>query len=226
MTTERFEMRWDVQTLQRIDAWRSEKPGQPSRAEAMRRLADAGLAALGSDDVHFTHGEKLILMMLRDLYKRLGVDGEIDPDFVSEVLGGGHYWVFEWEYSDLFHGHVDKKHVVYEVCNVLEMWSQIEFGYSKLSDKGKKEIEKKAGSLGQYVKFLGFDGNTETEHFSIAQFLIKHLDRFQEFKQHDLNPHYPLLPIYRRMWQIYDPMREALIGRHLSSSEIIDLLSA
>ncbi len=225
MKTERFEMRLDVHSLQRIDAWRSKQQNQPSRAEAMRRLVDAGLASLGSDDVRITHGEKLILMMLRDLYKHYEVDGEIEPDFVSTVLGGGHYWGLEWEYSGLFHDHVDKKHVVYEVCDVLEMWSRIEFGYSKLPDKGKKEIEIRGGPLGQHVKFPGFDGNNEGEHYSIARFLINDLDRFQGFKDHDLNSHCPLLRNYRRMWQIYEPMRESLIGRHLSSSEIVELLS-
>ena len=226
MKTERFEMRLDQHNLQRIDTWRAEQPNQPSRAEAMRRLVDAGLAVLGSDDVRITHGEKLILMMLRDFYKHHEVEGEIEPDFVSEVLGGGHYWGLEWEYSGLFHGHVDNENVVTEVADVLEMWSQIEFGYSKLSDKDKKEVGIKADLFGQHVMFPGFDGNDEPEHFHIALFLINHLDRFQEFKKHDLNSHCPSIGNYRRMWQIYKPMVRALIGRHLSCSEIIDLLNA
>ncbi len=227
MKAERFEMRLDVHTLQRIDAWRFEQPNQPSRAEAVRRLVDAGLTAFGRDDVRITDGEKLVLMMLRDLYKHHKVEGEIDPDFVSEALGGGHYWGFEWEYSGLFHSHVDQEHVVREVCDVLEMWSRIEFSYSKLSDKDKKEVGIKAGPSGQPVKFPGFDGNEEPEHHSVAWFLINHLDRFQEFKKHDLNSHDPSIGDYRRMWQIYEPMKRTFTGgRRLSCSEIIDLLNA
>jgi hypothetical protein len=38
LKTERFEMRWDRETLARIDKWRSKHPDEPSRAEAIRRL--------------------------------------------------------------------------------------------------------------------------------------------------------------------------------------------
>ena len=38
-------------------------------------------------------GEKLIILMLSELYEKLGVDGEIEPDFIksaifSDQLGG------------------------------------------------------------------------------------------------------------------------------------------
>ena len=226
MKTERFEMRLDINTLQRIDAWRAEQPNRPSRAEAMRRLADAGLAVLGEDCIRISHGEKLILVMLRDIYERLNVKGDIAPDFVSEALGGGHHWALGWKYRELFHGTVDNEYAVEEVVDALEMWSQIELSYSKLSDKDKKEVGEKAKSRGQHVKFPGFDVNTEIEHYSICEFLIEHLGRFQEFKQHGLNSHFPCMEKYKSMLQIYESMRKTLIGRHLSSSEIIDLLNA
>ena len=226
MKTERFEMRLGVDILQRIDSWRNEQPDQPSRAEAMRRLADAGLAVLGKGSIQISHGERLILMMLQDIYAHQNVKGEIDPDFVGEAVGGGHHWGLGWKYRELFHGSVDNEHVVEKVVDVLEMWSQIEFSYSELPDKDKKDVKRKAGARGQHVKFPGFDVNNEIEHYSIARFLIDHLDRFQEFKQRDLNSHYPYNESYRRMWQIYEPMRKTLIGRHLSSSEIINLLDA
>ena len=40
---ERFELRLDSETLERIDEWRSERPDLPSRAESVRRLVEAGL---------------------------------------------------------------------------------------------------------------------------------------------------------------------------------------
>jgi hypothetical protein len=43
--TERFEMRLELQTLQRIDAWRRKLEDLPSRAEAIRRLVDIGLSS-------------------------------------------------------------------------------------------------------------------------------------------------------------------------------------
>jgi uncharacterized protein len=43
MKTERFEMRLDVESVERIDEWRRKEPDLPSRAEAIRRLVDLGL---------------------------------------------------------------------------------------------------------------------------------------------------------------------------------------
>ncbi len=107
---------------------------------------------------------------------------------------------------------------------MLQMWSHIETSYSELPDEEKQKVEVEVGARGQHVEFPGFDANNEIEQYSIARFLIYHLDRFQQFKQHALNSHFPSIESYRRMWHIFEPIRRTLIGRHLSCSEIIDLL--
>lgn len=38
-------MRWQAPLLAAIDAWRAEQDDEPSRAEAIRRLVERGLAA-------------------------------------------------------------------------------------------------------------------------------------------------------------------------------------
>ena len=44
MATGRFELRLDTETLDRIDAWRANQLGLPSRAGAVRQLINAGLS--------------------------------------------------------------------------------------------------------------------------------------------------------------------------------------
>jgi len=46
MKTERFEMRVSEELLASIDEWRRQEPDIPPRAEAIRRLVEAGLKAL------------------------------------------------------------------------------------------------------------------------------------------------------------------------------------
>ena len=226
MKSERFEMRLDPHMVQRVDVWRTEQTDKPSRAEAMRRLANTGLAVLGKGSVKISHGERLVLVMLRDLYKHLKVNGDIDPDFVEEAIGGGHYWGLLWKYEGLFRDDVDKEEVRREVLDVLSMWDRIEFGFASLSDEEKEEVERESGLRERDVRFPGFDGNEEFEHLSIAWFLIDHLGRFATFKGRDLNSHCPSLTRYKRMWEVFEPMKQTLIGRQLSGSEIIDLLDA
>ena len=225
MKTERFEMRMDRETLENVDTWRADQPDLPSRAEAVRRLVDTGLAISGNRGVRINDGEKLILMMLCNLYKHQEVDSDI-PEFVSKTIHGGHYWALEQEYSGLFHGHVDSPRVVSEVFDVLDMWSFIERGYAKLSEKDKKRVESEAAPLGNDVTFRGFDGNNESDHYSVALFLINDMGRFNCFKDRDLNSHFPSINDYRRMLAVFEPMRKTLVGRALSASQIINLQKA
>jgi len=223
--TERFELRIDEEILQRIDAWRDEDPERPSRAEAVRRLVDAGLARASSETVRFTDGEKLIILMLRDLYKHLGLTNpEIDPTFVSEVIWGGHYWAAKWELPGIFHGYEDDPRHVHEVLDVLEMWDSIERAHDALSKADKKKLEKDASPFGKHVKFHGFDGNNESAYMGIAKFLINKLHRFSRFERRDLNSHAPSLAMYRRMLAVYMPMREGLMGIELNLAQLGKIL--
>ncbi len=225
--TERFEMRLDPGTLEKVDDWRSRQADLPSRAEAVRRLMETGLSVSESKPLRFSDGEKLITLMLCELYKHQKIDGEIDPSLIEAAFHGGHYWGLEWKYSGIFHGHEDSKRVVSEVGDVLDMWWFIEQSYGKLSKQDKERVEKEAEPFGKHVVFQGFDGNYESEHLGIASFLINKLDRFADFKGRDLNSHAPSIDGYRRMVRAFEPMRQGLGGGSLlSAGKIIELLNA
>jgi uncharacterized protein YfbU (UPF0304 family) len=106
------------------------------------------------------------------------------------------------------------------------MWSFLESSYARLGGDDKARIADEAGVWGKHVTFLGFDGNNESEHRSIALFLVRDMDRFSDFKGRDLNSHMPLLDAYRRMLRMFLPMRNTLTGGGLSVSQIIAVLNA
>jgi uncharacterized protein len=220
--SERFEMRIEPTTLEKVDQWREGKRHLASRADAIRALVDAGLERTGQP--RFSDGEKLIALMLCDLFKHFEIDGGVDPDFVSEAIYGGHYWAFDWEYQGIFHEHEDRNSAVGLTVDVLDMWSFLESGYEALSDEAKASIEKETGF--SKVRFIGFDGNNETEHLSIARFMIGKMDRFQSFAGRDLNSHCPVIHGYRQMLQVFEPIRTTLMGRELNTSEIIRIMKA
>jgi hypothetical protein len=75
-------------------------------------------------------------------------------------------------------------------------------------------------------KFLGFDGNYETEYVSIARFLVEKLDNFSKFKGREFNSHTPMVERYKRMCAKFDLIRPKLVdGRELSVDELIELLN-
>jgi uncharacterized protein YfbU (UPF0304 family) len=224
---ERFEMRLEEDLLTRVDEWRLQQADLPSRAEAMRRLVELGLARTSSETVRFSDGEKLITIMLRDIYKHLGIDrGEIDADFIGQVIWGGHLWAPKWVMQGLFHEHEDDPREVRFVVNVLDMWNFIERSYETLSKQDQERVEKEADPFGKHVKFRGFDGNNESTHMSIAHFLVDEMGRFSRFKGRDLNSHMPTLATYGRMLEVFEPLRAELIGRDLDADEIIAVLKA
>jgi uncharacterized protein len=218
--TERFEMRLDQTILDRIDAWRAARGPGVSRAEAVRTLIDFGLDA---GPPSLTDGDRLVMMMLRDVMKHLKVKGEIDPDFVAEAIWGGHLWGLDWEYQGLFNEHKDRRSAVSDVVNILEMWTLIEISLGKLSQQDRSRVEKEASMS---TTFIGFDGNYETEYLSITRFLIEQLGRFTNFKGRELNSHCPVLDRYQGMLWRFEPLRQSLTGRDLDADELIALLKA
>jgi uncharacterized protein YfbU (UPF0304 family) len=225
--TERFEMRVDEDIIARVDTWRAEQPDSLSRAEAIRRLVEAGLAHSSGETVHFSDGEKLIVLMLVDLYKHLKVKApEVDPLFVSETIWGGHYWAAKWELPGIFHGHEDDPRDLREVVDVLDMWDFIEGACDGLGKKDREKLEKDAIPFGKLVRFPGFDGNNESSHLAIAGFLVNKMGRFSRFAGRDLNSHAPLLGAYRRMLRVFDPMRANLAGGGLSAAQLGSVVRA
>jgi hypothetical protein len=224
--TERFEMRLDPGTVERVDEWRTQQADLPSRAEAVRRLMDAGLSTTQNKAIRFSDGEKLATLMLCEIYKHLKIDGDIDPAFVEEALFGGHYWGLAWKYTGIFHDYEEYESVVTEVVEILAMWSSMESSYAKLSKDNRSKIESEAGPLGKHVSFSGFDGNNEGQYLSATRFLIESLERFAEFKDRDLNSHVPSIGRYRRMLTVFKPMKRTLAGGNLAPGEIVQLLNA
>lgn len=230
--SERFELRLDEEQLVRIDEWAREREKDNeglslSRAAAIRELIDLGLSAGSNRSVRFSDGEKMLMLMMRDMFKALKIkDPDTDADFLAQVIYGGHYWAPKWKMTGVFHDHVDNPRDVKHVVNVLDMWSFIEEAYERFSDAHKTAIAEQVGPLGKHVRFTGFDGNYESSQMSIAMFLVDDMDRFSRFKGRDLNSHHPTYERYQRMVELFEPMRSALFGHGLSPDQVATLLRA
>ncbi|MGM7839072.1 YfbU family protein [Yersinia enterocolitica] len=181
------------------------------------------------EKMKLTNPEKLTLIMLSEIYEKLGINGgdKIDPDFVKEAIYSDNTWAFEWKYSGIFYDKTGPNPPeVNEVLDILDMWDLIEMSYEELSAVEKRELAVKAEPFGKNVRFKGFDGNNETEHFGIADFLINKLDRFSRFKGRDLNSHAQSLTVYARMNKVFEPIRNDLDGRGLDVDELAAILNA
>lgn len=225
LKAERLELRMDEDQLTRIDNWVAEQSENITRAEAIRQLIDAGLATRSKSVVRFSDGEKMLILMMGDLYKKFQIkDAEMQPDFLADVIYGGHYWAPKWEMNGVFHDHADNPDDLKHVVNVLDMWTFMEEAYEVLSSDEKSLIVQEVGAWATDVKFAGFDGNEEGEQMQIARFLVEKMNRFTRFKGRTLNSHTLTSKRYADMYRLFEPIRITLVGKRLNVQQLIDLL--
>lgn len=174
--------------------------------------------------MNITDGEKLILLMLSELYDKLEVKGEIEPDFIRSAIFNDMPWSIPWKYSGIPFEKQDTPEIVKEVLDILDMWSFLESSYERLSDEEKAYVEKEADPFGKDPKFKGFDGNNETDYMGTASFLINDLNRFEEFKGRYLNSHCSSIETYRRMLSAFEPIRRNSNFQPLSAKNIVTIL--
>ncbi|MCT2413387.1 YfbU family protein [Pseudomonas aeruginosa] len=172
-----------------------------------------------------TDGEKLIILMLSELYEKLEIDGELDPEFLKTAIFNEQTWGISWKYPGIPFAREETPEIVKEILDILDMWSQIEHGYEELSDSEKLKLKENVGIFGDNPTFRGFDGNNESDYLGTALFIINDLERFEAFKGRSLNSHAPSLDIYRRMLPTFSKITDKNGYETLSLSELTLILS-
>ncbi|ODT77628.1 MAG: hypothetical protein ABS69_08675 [Nitrosomonadales bacterium SCN 54-20] len=71
-------------------------------------------------------GEKLILLMLSEVFEKLKVEGSIDPALVKNAISHDHPWALKWEYDRV--SALSGKNNLREnqAVDILNMWTLIE----------------------------------------------------------------------------------------------------
>lgn len=169
-------------------------------------------------------GEKLILLMLSELYEHLEINGEIEPSFIQSAIFSNNLWAIPWKYSGIPFEDQDDPEIVKEVLDILDMWSFIEYSYEQLSDKEKEYLEVAAKPFGKDPKFPGFDGNNESSYMGIASFIVNDLERFEEFKGRNFNSHCPSLDGHGRMLSVFEKIRRNMNFGPLSAGDLTNIL--
>jgi uncharacterized protein len=170
-------------------------------------------------------GEKLILVMLAEIYKHLDIKGEINPELVLSSIFHAQTWGLNWEYGELLNTPEEDPDVVQETTNILDMFRLLTPSYDKLSQSDKDRIEKEAAPFGgDDTKFQGFDGNNDP-HYGVVRYLVKDLERYDELTNAPLNSHSSAtLGKYRRMLAVYNTMLDPYPQEGLSADQIIQIL--
>lgn len=178
--------------------------------------------------MNLTNPEKLILIMLAEIQEELDMKGGADHKLVAGSIYSENTWVLDWEMPGIVGSAAEPTPPQMSfVVDVLDMWSFMEEAHDTFDSILKKKVVDGAKPFGADAWFSGFDGNHEGDEMSIANFLIEDMGRFSRFKGRDLNSHCSSVGTYKRMLQVYEPLRATLDGRgHLSVDQVISVLQA
>lgn len=170
--------------------------------------------------------EKLILLMLSDLHKKAAIKDSVDPELVSKAVVNDDLWVLDWKYPGLSLGTENRDDVRF-VVDVLDMFQFLSEGYGQLDDGDRQAVEDEHQHVASFLQFPGFDGNNESEYSAIARYLVDDLDSFQSLKQAAVkNSHCPMVGVYKRMLEVFIPIRATLAMRGPNAAEIATVMAA
>lgn len=168
--------------------------------------------------------EKLIIHLLLDVHRHLGIKDSVDPEFVRECVQYGDMWALKQEYPGIFGASEDRDpDDVSFVHDALGMWRILEESYAELGEEDKAKVLAAPGSHGEAPHFGGFDGHTDL--VSIARTMIDKLDLYPEFAGRALDAHGPVNQVHERMVEAYKPRRVKLHGGYLGVDDIIAVVN-
>lgn len=174
-----------------------------------------------------TNPEKLILLMLSEIYDQLKLN-DINTTLLRAAIHSENTWALDWEMPGVVGSDSEPTPpLVTDVINYLDMWSFLEEAHSSFDDVTKERVARDAELFGKHIRFPGFDGNNESEALSIALLLVNEMGRFSRFKGRDLNSHTPLMEIYSRMFKVFETIHTNMTGaRTLTPEQVIEVLRA
>ncbi len=176
--------------------------------------------------MQLSDGEKLILVMLAEIYKHHKINGEIDPELVVTSIFKDKAWGLKWKYGGLFNKPESNSPVVEETCNILDMYRVLTPSFDKLSAAEKKRVQDECKHSAEYLKFQGFDFNND-DHAGVLSYLVKDLKLYDELGGVALNSHsISTLGMYRRMRKVFTPMLDPYPHGGLTADQIIEVLTA
>ena len=180
-----------------------------------------------SERVTFSRSEKLILLMLCEVYDQMKINSEnIDHKFVRAAISSGNMWGLAWGFPEVFETTDTPDAVVNETVDILAMWRRLEESYEGLSQEERVWLETEAEPFGKNVRFSGFDNNNEIDYIRAANFLIKYLDKFPNFKDRPLDAHMPTIEAHRRMLPVFEPILHHVQSSDLSAAHIAEVMKA
>lgn len=149
----------------------------------------------------FSQADKLQIMMLCEIYRRLDIKNSFNPDLIEEIILTDSYWALEWEYSITSGEPIPDD--VQLVTDILRMYDTLKFTYQNLNNADKNDVLFSIPDFTpqHYLEFQGFQPELEKRYFNITQ-MLKEMQYFDN-KSMTLRSEQPMLAIYKSLLHSY-----------------------
>lgn len=170
--------------------------------------------------------DKINTIMLCDIAIHLGIKTDIDPQLVKYAVSSGNEWVLNAEYSSLDADESTKEDRDF-VTSVLNMYRGLSNAFRKLNEDEQNELVKEHHLKihDGTIQLPGFDGNNESDYFSIIEAYQK-FDRFPEQQQPIANTHSHTQHLYNAMLAEFKKIDAVNRSWNLSKDEVSSVLSS
>ena len=173
--------------------------------------------------MEMTKAERLIVLMLCDLYKSPEEDKIFNPKLIEYAVAQGQLWALSWKYGDLLSADPPTKEQVDLVADVMTMWQVIEAFMPRFTPEERDEIVTATDRSLDRIKFQGF---YEAPYRSIFSFMLEELELWPEFAGREYSKMLPVLEADLRMLAKYKEIRDAdRFDLKLTPAQIIEILN-
>lgn len=150
-----------------------------------------------SNETKLTRAERLILFNQYEILERLDPKREKRYSAAKEALSSGYELAYPWYMSHITDAPMSSESCR-EVLYILSMFDAVQVALRHGTSLSEKEAEA--------LRFIGFDGNDETEQMAFAIFLTEDENKFPSLEtgSDGMNSHCPTMLRYRAMlheWQ-------------------------
>ena len=180
----------------------------------------------GTNRMDPTPSEKLILVMLSEIYQHLGIQGEVDAIKVRAAISTGNVWSLpKFENEELSDTDVNF------VNSVLAMWKHIEESIAALSDQDREALPSGYPGGWDNRSFPSFGFSPRGGRcLNIAEHMIQNLGQWSYFSNYELRPYYDdihdLDKRYDHMLSVYPLTGGIMFGKPMNLRAITELLTA
>ena len=170
--------------------------------------------------MEMTDVERLIFLMLSEINEKIGIESNILPDFITTT----NLRDKQFPFIESSRNEKNLLSITKEVISILDMWIDIQRSHNSLTNEKREVLEINVPYIGNKPVFSGFNITYEKDYMELTQYLVGEIERFRKLWVSDFVSKTSTLNGYKRMLDVYMPIRKACPNKLLTLNQLCEIL--